>query len=109
MPGESLLRDLENRLCYVARKNTLTEVQFENRKKEFLNSADAKLILFCISNKDSLNLEKVILVTEETKTDNDNKVFKKLPDLSDLLNIEHCNLPLLLEKYYNLKLSNFLK
>lgn len=103
------MRDLENRLCYVARKNTLLETEFENRKQAFLDSADAKLILFCIKSKDPLNLEKVVLVTEETKTDNDNKVFKKLPEICSLLDIEHCNLPTLLESHYSINLSNYLK
>lgn len=109
LPTASFLRDLENRFCYVARKNTLTEPMFENRKKEYLESADAKLILFCLSNRNPLNLEKTILVTEETKTDNDLKVFKKIPEICDLLEIEHCNLPTLLDYHYNLKLSKYLK
>ena len=109
LPEPSFLRDLENRLCYVSRKNTLTAVEFENRKQAYLESADAKLILFCLTSKDSLSFEKIIIVTEETKTDNDLKVFKKLPEISELLNIEHCNLPFLLENYYNLRLSKYLK
>lgn len=109
LPDASFLRDLENRLCYVARKNTLNAVEFDNRKQNYLESADAKLLLFCIENKDPLNLEKTLIVTEETKTDNDLKVFKKLPEMCELLSIEHCNLPFLLENYYNLKLSKYLK
>jgi hypothetical protein len=109
LPNASFLRDLENRFCYVARKNTLNEPEFENRKKEFLESADAKLILFCLPSSDQLNLEEVVLVTEETRTDNDLKVFKKLPEICDLLGIEHCNLPTLLDNHYNLKLSKYLK
>jgi len=109
LPEESFLRDLENRLCYVVRKNTLKEIEFENRKQAFLEDADAKLILFCLSNKGELNLYKFILVTEETRTDNDGKLFKKLPQMCDLLNIEHCNLPALLKNHYNINLSNFLK
>jgi hypothetical protein len=108
LPEGSFLRDLENRLCYAARKNLLTEIQFENRKKEFLESADAKLILFCLTNKDQLGLDKTIVVTEETKSDNDNKVFKKLPELCSLLGIEHCNITDLLKNHYNLKLSEYL-
>lgn len=109
LPEASFLRDLENRLCYGARKNTLDEFEFENRKQAFLEEADAKLLLFCLSNKGGLNLDKFILVTEESKTDNDGKLFKKLPELCDLLNIEHCNLPSLLIEHYNINLSKFLK
>ena len=109
LPEASFLRDLENRLCYVARKNTLNEFEFENRKQAFLEDADAKLLLFCLSNKGGLNLDKFILVTEESRADNDGKLFKKLPELCDLLNIEHCNLPSLLIEHYNINLSKFLK
>lgn len=109
LPEASFLRDLENRLCYGARKNTLDEFEFENRKQVFLEEADAKLLLFCLSNKGGLNLDKFMLVTEETRTDNDGKLFKKLPELCELLNIEHCNLPSLLIEYYNINLSKFLK
>jgi len=109
LPTPSFIRDLENRFCYVSRKNTLNEPEFENRKQQFLESADAKLILYCIPKNDSLNLDQIILVTEETKTDNDLKVFKKLPEICDLLGIEHCNLPTLLDEHYAMKLSNYLK
>lgn len=109
LPEASFLWDLENRLCYGARKNTLDEFEFENRKQVFLEEADAKLLLFCLSNKGGLNLDKFMLVTEETRTDNDGKLFKKLPELCDLLNIEHCNLPSLLIEHYNINLSKFLK
>ena len=109
LPTPSFIRDLENRFCYVSRKSTLNEPEFENRKQQFLESADSKLILFCIPQKDSLNLDQIILVTEETKTDNDLKVFKKLPEICDLLGIEHCNLPTLLNEHYGMKLSNYLK
>ncbi len=109
LPEASFLRDLENRLCYVARKNTLNEIEFENRKQAFLEDADAKLLLFCLSNKGGLNLDKLMLVTEETRTDNDGKLFKKLPEMCNLLNIEHCNLPSLLITNYKINLSKFLK
>ncbi len=111
LPNQSFLRDLENRFCYAALKNKLNEAEFENRKQQFLDSADAKLILFCstINNTDSLKLDRTILVTEETRTDNDNKLFKKLPEICDLLKIEHCNLPTLLETHLELNLSEYLK
>lgn len=34
LPEASFIRDLENRLCYGARKNTLNEVEFENTNIE---------------------------------------------------------------------------
>jgi len=109
LPEASFIRDLENRLCYGARKNTLNEVEFENRKRVFLEEADSKLLLFCLSNKGGLNLDNCLLITEETRADNDEKLFKKLPVMCELLGIEHCNLPSLFQNYYNLQLSKYLK
>jgi hypothetical protein len=111
LPEQGFLRDLENRFCYTALKNKLNETEFENRKQAFLDSADVKLILFCSSIKsgDRLNLEPTILVTEETRSENDSKLFKKLPEICELLKIEHCNLPTLLKTYFGLKMSNYLK
>lgn len=109
LPDEKFLKDLEHRLCYGVQKNRISDVEFENRKQVFLEDADAKLILFCFTNKDPINFDNTILVTEETRAENDNKLFKKLPEICDLLNIENCNLPTLLEKHYNLKLSEYLK
>ena len=83
--------------------------QFEIQKGKFLESADAKLILYCEKDKTSLELDKPILVTEETRTENDNKLFKKLPEICTILSIEHCNLPTLLKDHFKINMSEFLK
>jgi hypothetical protein len=53
--------------------------------------------------------DKPILVTEETISENDKKLFKKLPEICKLLEIEHCNLPTLFKKYFKINFSDFLK
>ena len=80
-------------------KNKLTPVQYENRKTDFLNSADMKLILFCLNLKKGNLIEEVYLVTEETEESNDSKVFKKIPAICKELGIETLHLPQLLEKF----------
>lgn len=77
----------------------LTEAEFEVKKKEFMESADAKLIMYgqrlIKENPD----EEIYVVTEETSSANDLKLFKKIPAICDILKIPVIALPELLEKY----------
>ena len=109
LPEQKFFNILENQLCYGAQKNKLISTEFEVKKKEFLESADAKLILFCENDKNPLELDKPILVTEETRSEKDNKLFKKLPDICTILNIKHCNLPTLLRDHFQINLGEYLK
>jgi hypothetical protein len=93
------LRQVESQFVntIVRKQRKLTDTEFENQKNIFLNNADMKQIILC------LNLqkegEKVVLVTEETESSNDNKLFKKIPAICKELNIDTLTLPQLLEKY----------
>ncbi|MFZ5939828.1 MAG: DUF4411 domain-containing protein [Bacteroidota bacterium] len=108
LPEAGFIRDLENKLSYPVQKRKLGETEFENRKREFLESADAKLILFCLADKRSPSLDELILVTEESRASNDGKLFKKLPVLCELLDIGHCNLTSLLIEHFKVRMSEFL-
>ncbi len=81
----------------VKKSQGLSDVEFENRKSAFIESADMKQVIL------SLNLiakgERVILVTEETESSNDNKLFKKIPAICKELEVETMTLPELLAKY----------
>lgn len=109
LPDNKFFSQLENQFCYGSQKNRLNPTEFEIQKNKFLDSADAKQILFCIKDKNTLDIDKPILVTEETKSENDNKLFKKLPEICGILEIEHCNLTTLFIEYFKLNLSKFLK
>lgn len=78
-------------------RRKLTDVEFENQKNSFIESADMKQVIL------SLNLknqgEQVIIVTEETEISNDNKLFKKIPAICKELEIETMTLPELIAKY----------
>ncbi len=78
-------------------KRKLTEVEFENQKSSFIESADMKQVIL------SLNLknqgEQVIIVTEETESSNDNKLFKKIPAICKELEIDTMTLPELIANY----------
>lgn len=109
LPEQKFFNILENQLCYGSQKNKLSPTEFEKKKTEFLETADAKLILYCEKDKNSLELDKPILVTEETRTENDSKLFKKLPEICTILSIEHCNLPVLLRDHFKINMSEYLK
>ncbi|MCC5944160.1 MAG: DUF4411 family protein [Bernardetiaceae bacterium] len=93
------LRQLENQFVnsVVRRQKKLTETEFENQKNAFLNDADIKQIILCLNL--TKNGEQVILVTEETESSNDNKLFKKIPAICKELEIETMTLPELIAKY----------
>ncbi len=93
------LRQVESQFVntIVRKQRNLTDTEFENQKNLFLNSADLKQIILCLNlQKDG---EKVVLVTEETESSNDNKLFKKIPTICKELNIYTLTLPEILEKY----------
>ncbi|MGV8964440.1 MAG: DUF4411 family protein [Candidatus Saccharimonadaceae bacterium] len=75
----------------------LTDAEFETLKKSYLESADAKIILYALIRKSKK--EEIIVVTEETEFGNDNKAFKKIPAICKILEIEVMSLPELLLKY----------
>lgn len=93
------LRQVESQFVnsIVRKQRKLTDTEFENQKNAFLNSADMKQIILCLNlQKDG---EEVFLVTEETESSNDNKLFKKIPAICKELNIDTITLPEMLERY----------
>lgn len=96
---EKFIRQVESQFVnsIIRKTKALTEAEFENQKNEFLNGADMKQIILCLvlQRED----EDVTLVTEETETSNDNKLFKKIPAICKVLGIDTSTLPELLEGY----------
>lgn len=78
-------------------KRKLTEVEFENQKSSFIESADMKQVILCLNLKN--RGEHVVIVTEETESSNDNKLFKKIPVICKELEINTTTLPELILKY----------
>lgn len=106
-PDNTFFNLLDNQFCDkdVKKAKDISEVEFELEKKRFLNTADGCLILYSYFRKN----DDIILVTEETRSANDNKIFKKLPENCELIGVKHCSLPILIKEYYQLELSNYLK
>ena len=109
LPNAKFFNQLENQFCYGIQKNRLNAAEFEVEKNKFLESADAKQVLYCLRNKNPLGIDNPILVTEETKSENDSKLFKKLPEICSMLDIEHCTLPSLLKDHFRINLSEYLR
>jgi hypothetical protein len=99
------LRQVENQFVNSVLRNQrkLTDTEFESLKNKFLNDADVKQIILCLNFlKDG---ENVVLVTEETESSNDNKLFKKIPAICKELNIDTLTLPELLAKYESIDIE----
>ena len=109
LPTKKFFNILDNQLCQVQLKNRLSSVEYEQRRNEYLDSADAKLILYCYNESNDLGFDNPLLVTEETNSENDNKVFKKLPAICSILKIEQCNLPTLIKDHFKIRLSQYLE
>lgn len=87
----------------VRKLKKLTDTEFENKKNAFLESADMKQIILCLNlQKDG---KKVVLVSEETERSNDNKLFKKIPAICKILDIETMTLPELLGQFKGIEID----
>lgn len=77
VPTKKFLNMLEHQFCeQVIRSNRqLTDAEFEVEKSAHLESGDGKLLLFAALSIDP----ELVIVTEETASANDNKLFKKIP------------------------------
>jgi len=83
----------------------LNDAEFEQRKKEFLISADARMIIFALNEMHNNKNMEIVIVTEETDSPNDNKAFKKIPVICNILKLEVMTLPSLLERYNGIKIE----
>lgn len=105
LPSKKFFNMLENQFCNKVTLSAkgLTDTEFELEKTRYLETADAKLMLFALNNK----LNNPIMVTEETVASNDNKIFRKIPDNCNAVGIECCTLPVLLTKHFKPELEGF--
>lgn len=93
-PTKKLFNRIEDHFAITVLKNKLNEAEFERMKQDFIASADLKLILLALREKEGID-GAITIVTEETPTSNDGKPFKKIPAICDLHGIEigWCDLP----------------
>tara|TARA_R110002049_G_scaffold114927_1_gene266609 strand:+ start:21130 stop:21696 length:567 start_codon:yes stop_codon:yes gene_type:complete len=81
----------------------LNDAEFEERKKEFLETADARMIILALIKKSEK--EEITVVTEESETGNDHKAFKKIPAICKILDIKVMTLPELLKIYQGIDIE----
>jgi hypothetical protein len=83
----------------VLKQRKLTDVEYENQKNHFMIDADMKQILLCLNLTKNDIFEEVIIVSEESESSNDNKLFKKIPAICKELDIKTLTLPQLLKNF----------
>ncbi|MCK9218038.1 MAG: DUF4411 family protein [Firmicutes bacterium] len=86
---------MNNQFVVQIQKDKLTDIEFEQQKDEFYKDADVKQVLMCWEQNQKGN--DYILVTEETPTNNDNKLFRKIPFICKELKIKTKTLPQLIK------------
>lgn len=91
-PSPTKFYNLLNHQFRTPLSRRLNEAEFEERKKEFLEKADARMIIYALNEIHRGNSE-IIIITEESENSNDHKAFKKIPAMCSILNIEVKTLP----------------
>lgn len=81
-----------------SQKDRLESVEYESHKNRFINSADFNLIYCAMKNH-------YTIITEETTTINDNKLFKKIPLLCQEQRIKCITLPDLFKERVDISFS----
>ncbi len=91
----------------VKKDRNITTEELETQKEFFLKGADAGLILFGLNYHHKNPTDDFCIVTEETSSPNDNKLFKKIPALCALneINIKVVTLPVYLKDILNLNVD----
>lgn len=99
LPNKRFYNLLENQFCNQFLKRRLNDAEFENSIDAFIKSADAKIILQALEFKKDVIFNDVIIVSEETESGNDNKLFKKIPAICKVIDIDCITLPQLIDRY----------
>jgi hypothetical protein len=81
---------LDNNFCVTLARKRLTNEQFTMHKQQFLESGDGKIIVFSLNKMHDPDLldNEIIVLTDESSTPNDGKLFKKLPTICEFLHIK---------------------
>jgi hypothetical protein len=96
---------LNNQFVNTTMRKSISDAEFEVTKNEFLQTADARMIIYLLNEKNKDQFSKFTLITEETKSNNDNKYFNKLPILCAHLDIQCMNLPTYITEKGTLKID----
>ena len=90
MPSKRFYSMLDSSFVVHSVKKLLDDSLFEERRTNYLKSAEAALVIFA----ESYNgLDQVQIVTEESSSSNDGKLFQKIPQICGQLKIRTLILP----------------
>lgn len=84
---------LANSWVVPRQKQKLTDLEFETQKKTYINNADFQLIAYAAL------MGNATIVTEESHSSNDNKLFKKIPAICNQEGIPCINLTAWLQEH----------
>lgn len=98
LPSQKFFNMLDNQFCNKIQRDKLEDFEYETIQKQFLNSADAKIYLLILQNKKTIGIDEYVVINEESNSDNDGKVFKKIPAICDILETKHCNITTFLKE-----------
>ena len=91
LPTKKFYNLLENQFSNSFQRRQLEDYEIESLTNDFIKSADARIILKAMN--DIKLGGNTTVVTEETNTNNDNKLFKKIPSICSVLEIDCITLP----------------
>ena len=63
------------------------------------------MIIYALNERHKHNNIEIVIVTEESEATTDNKAFKKIPTICNILNLNVLTLPQLLEKYKGINIE----
>lgn len=89
MPNRKFFNMLDNNFVdnAVKRRRFNDDIEgYNNEKENYLKGADCALIVYAINN--STELDPIQILTEESRTQNDNKLFRKIPFICHQINIK---------------------
>jgi thymidylate kinase len=109
LPFPKFFNMLDNELANHLQKSKLEEHEFEQEKNKYLETADAKFILYLLNEQKMLGIDETILITEETPSDNDSKPFKKLPTICKIKGFKYGNIVDLFKEHFKIKLSEYVE
>ena len=81
---------MDNNFCVRLVKNELTEQEYVQQKAEYSMTADYKILVYSMKeqNLNGIIKDEYYVMTEETRLQNDGKLFKKLPLLCEQIGVE---------------------
>ena len=94
---KKLHNKIDDHWAVKSQKNKLEPSQYEELKKKMIEGADFQLVFYALQDKRSHSYSGTIVVTEESRSTNDGKLFKKIPLICKHEKIECINIAKMLQ------------